>query len=509
MKELRALVTLLSKQKTKNIEIIGQDEKPESLIHRLYHSISNNEISTEEEAIALLYQTNNKQAYNKLKNRLKQRLINTLFFIDVNKPSFTDYRKALHGVGKNWAAVILLLDRSARHTAIGIAETTLKTALKYDLTEFALLLARQITKHYAYLHPNRKKYLYYKKHVEELKKVFDAEMLVEDYYNIMSREFNLSKSSKKKTHFEQLKLYCQELKELQKEIKSYRFNADTFQLLTYEKLLEKDYRGVIELSHQAKDFFESKPFKDLLGQILFNYDLIRSYLILHEFTNAEKYLDENISLIKTFNFHWFRCRNFKFILLTNTKRYQELNSLMLDVLESKALTKFPAFHESWLIKEAYINFLILVGRINPSRNKKLRAFSVNRFLNEVPIFTKDKRGLNVSILIAQLLFFILNKKENEIIDRLDSLNQYCHRYLKKDDTLRSNCFIKMLMKLPEANYNPIRVQRYVDKYYKVLSSTPAEISEQSSEVEIIPYEDLWEMVLGVLEKRSGGRKRIR
>lgn len=64
-----------------------------------------------------------------------------------------------------------------------------------------------------------------------------------------------------------------------------------------------------------------------------------------------------------------------------------------------------------------------------------------RFLNDVPIFSKDKRGMNIPILIFHILYLILTKRYNDVIDRIVRIEKYTTRYLKKDDNYRSNCFI--------------------------------------------------------------------
>jgi len=85
--------------------------------------------------------------------------------------------------------------------------------------------------------------------------------------------------------------------------------------------------------------------------------------------------------------------------------------------------------------------------------------------------------------------------------RLDNLGQYSFRYLRNDDTLRSNAFIKILQRMPAAAYNPIKLKRDTDKYYQRLINAPMIIAENSKEVEVIPYEHLWEIVIEMLEKR--------
>ncbi len=89
----------------------------------------------------------------------------------------------------------------------------------------------------------------------------------------------------------------------------------------------------------------------------------------------------------------------------------------------------------------------------------------------------------------------------KVIDRVESLNLYCYRYLRKDDTYRSNCFIKMLLQLPKANFHREAVVRKTEKLYNKLIENPSNLSMQASEIEIMPYEMLWEYVLDSLDNK--------
>jgi hypothetical protein len=122
-----------------------------------------------------------------------------------------------------------------------------------------------------------------------------------------------------------------------------------------------------------------------------------------------------------------------------------------------------------------------------------------RFLNEVPIFAKDRRGMNIPILIFHILYLVLTKRYDEVIDRNEAIEKYTSRYLKKDDNYRSNCFIKMLLQIQDAGFHKTAVIRHADKYVKMLAKMPLDFANQSHDIEIIPYEDLWKMVLDSLE----------
>ena len=159
----------------------------------------------------------------------------------------------------------------------------------------------------------------------------------------------------------------------------------------------------------------------------------------------------------------------------------------------------PDFKELWKVYEAYLAYLQQVNRLE---HQETQQFKIAKFMNEVPIFSKDKKGVNVAIIIIQILFLFVQGKEIKIIDKVESLRMYVHAHLRNDDSLRSNLFIKMLLKMIQSNFHKSGTIRRTEQLRKKLQNTPMVSIGQSKYVEIIPYETLWEISLGFLSNRA-------
>ena len=159
------------------------------------------------------------------------------------------------------------------------------------------------------------------------------------------------------------------------------------------------------------------------------------------------------------------------------------------------------------MKETFRNFQAYLFFINKIKNFEIKdnlltSFRVRKYLNEVPIFSMDKRGYNIPILIVQILLLIHEKKYEQLTDRMEAIEKYTTRYIKKDENFRSNCFIKMLLQIPKRNFHRVAVERHAKKYFDKLISVPLSIANQAYEVEIIPSnEHLWEYILESLESK--------
>jgi hypothetical protein len=92
---------------------------------------------------------------------------------------------------------------------------------------------------------------------------------------------------------------------------------------------------------------------------------------------------------------------------------------------------------------------------------------------------------------------------------VDSITKYCGRHLRRDENYRSRCFLKMLLELPINGFHRVAVERNAEKWGKKLAEMPFDIVSQSHEVEIIPFETLWELVVESLKNKRINHERIR
>ncbi len=263
-----------------------------------------------------------------------------------------------------------------------------------------------------------------------------------------------------------------------------------------------DYRTMAELCEQALVFFGQKPFESHLPQQAFYYQLVVSCVQLRDFGRGQAIIRQHHAVYEDGSFNWFKIQELYFLLALHTQHYDDAFDTCEKIIQHPRLEQQPAqIVEMWKIYEAYTHLLVRARRVDRLPSKK---FKPARFLNEIPVFSKDKRGMNIPILVAQLLFDILDKKFDICIERVEALEKYASRYVKKDENFRSNCFLKMLLQIPEAGFHRQAVARKTERLLAQLREVPVEIANQPHEIEIIPYEDLWEMIFQSLPERRFG-----
>lgn len=504
METLKKIITIITKNRVKNIEIIGNKAAKSSKINEFYHGIQSGKFNTDEDAASYFYgspSTNNPN-YKKLKKRLQKRLINTIFFIDVNQPGFGDIQRAYYSCYKDLAAIKILLGKSGRNAAIPMTEQIIKYAIQFEFCDLALEFSRILRGHYAVSEINQKKYKFYNSYVKKFSETLQAEIVAEEYRQRLSTELKSPKHNP--AEIEQLAIkYTEELKGYS-HLQSYRLNLFSFLVFVYRYQVINDYKNVIVECEKAIQFFKSKQYKTpRTALVLFLYKILACCIQLKEFKKGEIVTTQCLELLQEGEPNWFGTLEQHLLLSFHTNNLSQAYQIFCKATETKGYNNLYDASEDWRVHEAYIHYLLSVKAIIPPANEKIRLknFRLSTFLNDMPKHSKDKRRKNIPILIVHVLFLLQKKNYEGVINRVESLNQYCYRYLRKDGTFRSNCFIKMLLQLPKANFHRQAVIRKTEKLHNKLLEHPSNIVTQHSEIEIMPYETLWKYVLDSLDNR--------
>lgn len=501
MDDLKSLVNLVSKQKIKNLDqVIWTNQNTK--FTELYNIVAQEQVNSDEEASILLYGSKSNQAYVKLRKRMFDRLLNTVFFIDAKGLKLTSDQVNSIKVFKNYSLIRILNNRNAKDAAVSLAVKTLKISISLELTEISFLVCKYLRRHFAYISLDNKKFKHYRDLAEKLESEFFSLNRIEKYYDEISN-VAISKQNMANRDFpKRLETIVSDVYHIQEKYHSKKIQSAGFQIISFSYLVNKEFEKCISVCNQAKSYFKRKNIRVNFYSYVFNNDKFEALISLGRLAEARQVLEENLELVASNAFNWFKIKRMALSLALFEKDYDEAYIICKEVVLNENFKKFNTINEQWKIRITYIQILVQAGYIDPElvANNPLPKINRNDTLKTMPLYSKDKRGLNITIIVAQLIFLIINKKSIDILDRIDALNRYCSRYLKNNEDLRSNCFLKMISKLPEADFHPIRVERYVEKYKKRLLGTERILSQEISSTEIIAYEVLWDIILDYIGK---------
>lgn len=412
-------------------------------------------------------------------SRLKRNVLNKTIQATLLTKGKSPYKDAFFDCWRKLAAVHILGGLGLRKGSIWMAKNTLKKAIQYEFTEIIVSLARDLELKES-VSGSPKEYEKYAKLVDDYKELYDAENKAVRYFTKLSSYLSNSKADDSKV-IELIENFVVDLEKDLKTYPSYRYTYYTLHLMATHAQLINDHNALGNICKDALDFFSNKGYPiPLTVKFTFTFKPITAALQLKDYSAAQKYIESALTMVYDGTYNQIICLIYQAILGFHSDQPKLVQSAIRANTNRK---KFPAVEEQWKIIEAYAHLKdIDIGH----------KFKLSRFLNEVPIYSKDKRGNNISIIVLQMLFHLKLNERGKIIDKMETLATYSYRYLRKDDTFRGNCFIRMLSCIPKAHFNAIALERHAKKYTDQLGTY------QGGEIEIIPYEQLWQLVLEYL-----------
>lgn len=498
--EIKSLVEFVNKCKVQHLEIFTREDfsSRKSKMGILFEEIKTKQFENKEELKNALY-GNSALGYgfDKIFTRFQEKLANTLFFIDTRTAWFSERAVAYYNCSRRSYITRILLERGLRKFAISLVEKTLPTTLKYEFTDLSLFFLRTLMRHYSTTSVNLKKFLAYKNNYITQQETYSKELTLEimmDNIAYESNEINLKKRIIKENELKESIHYSNLCLEGDPSIDTI---IAASKILLYHFQKNKQYEAYRNTTIDVIQKIKLKPFKSIVtlesliaAQLTItsiNKDSVTADLIRKEYFNE----------INIGNFNWYVIHMYYVFTMMHALQFQKAYEVISITLNHKTFDKQPpVIKEAFFVFNAYIQFLIKLNVVEPMDGSEFR---LNRFLNQVPEYSRDKHGINIPILLIQILFFLVEKKYNKIIDRMESLNLYAYRHLKKDDSFRSQCFIRMLSELVRADFKRKGTVFRTEKIFAKMKAVLFETFPGSTEIEIIPYEHLWDTVLNLLE----------
>jgi hypothetical protein len=505
MEALGEIVKLGTKNKLKSINTIDLTDPSERKAAELYDLISTGQVSSDEETFSMLYPgAKSTTGYRKLKKKLRCKLINFLFLIDLNESSYSHRKSAYYECYKEWAAARVLLAKNAWAAAVEIAERILKYSIKYEFTELTLDLLGILRLNYGTRLGDLKEFEHYQDLYLECQRVFLAENHAELLYTELVVHYVNSKATK--TSFqEKAELALRELSDNLSRYDSYRMHLYGSMIRLMISSTVNKHEDTLATCEDIISFFERKPYLAETPLQAAYYQKLICHCQLRQFDAGKQAAQQCAALIEEGVIKWFKVYEYIFILTMHTGDFRMGEEIFGKVLGHPKFSDLPdKSKEVWLIYEAYLAYLrkinVLSTIVPPAEDGQ---FKLGRFLNETFIFSRDKAGLNVTIIVLKLIFWLAQGAYGKIIDQTEAIEKYCNRHLKGPHTIRSYYFIRMLLTLSSGGRFEKCCLNKANKMFEKLSQQDEAQSIQAFQIEVIPYEDLWPLVLMSIRKPRG------
>ena len=412
--------------------------------------------------------------YKKLKDRMAQGILENNF------KDYTRVNRLRFGVRKQYEAAIMLLQTENKSAGIPLARAALRKAEKYGLYQVALDLSRELRRYYGTMNINAKLYQYYTNHQNLCYQELQHELKVEDVF------FDFIFHYKKGVLKDSLQEKLAELEKLPS--KSYYFHYLRYVCEAILCQIKRNDDAMLAVCREALSLFEEAEDIPYQFRYSFYYRAIAVYLARKEFHFAEIMINRSLSGPAYGQHNWQLIMFYRALLGFHSNK----PAMAFDVWQKvdKVPKKFrtPEMEDIWLLVQAYFELT----------KKGARKWRLGKFLNSLQVLNTDKSGHNVSVLVVELMHLLKSKKFEKYAYRCERLDAYIDQHLKGKGLDRYVHFLRLLQCIVRGGFQKVQVLKKAKKYLHGLKETAPRIGADVREVEIVPFEALWEMALGAL-----------
>ncbi len=495
MNEIQALAKILQTTTQPKTLDASDKNRSESLMDVLYKNTLSGKYKSDEEAAQDLYGTSAKSnGYQVLKSKLKNKLLADLL---VSEPEYHSihYFIALLSMEKELLVIKKLLMFGARTFAIRLTKRLLLKAEEYTAITIQLQLWQILREHYWYLGER-------KNHEDSIVEINRLRLSVQDElrsYEI-HESFSLPFVRSKATHsllIQQAEEVAPEMQALKERTPSYEVILNYYRFNILRSQISRNFSETIRICDEIEEFFNTNyTFIENVRTAEFLVSKAEALLYTRNYEEAERVIERCITLIPAGKNNWFAFQTLALQISFHAENWQKALRIFDAVTTHERFALQPdRLKEEWKIYEAFLLYILPKKQPLPPDQYNSRIFQLYTFLNEVPIYSLDKAGANIAILILQTIWTIKTERYDRVLKLQKTLNNYCVRYLKSAvEYERGAIFLKMLRSVISNDFNKERIEKRTEELYQRLTA-PGQVL---GAMEFYPYERLWTIILSEL-----------
>jgi hypothetical protein len=502
MKNLLEIAKVVTKKKVKKIEIFDEYSLRNKSIkfNEFYEDLTAGLYKNDRDAAAKLYGCTPKDArYRQLKSRFRKRLLNTLFFLDVNKPSASNFDRAHFTCHKEWTLVKILQDNGAHSTAISQAKSILTTAKKFQISEIVVNCAR-ILREYAAKAGNSKDFEHYDQLLKAYNNILEAEIRSEELYQRVTMDYG-QPLGREDELADRLATYGNTLLSLSESYNSPTINYNMFLVWAMNFEIKREFNALIEVCDRAEKYLEEHPeFYQEERLIAFYTKKMSAYLHLGDYIQGQVNAEQCLNKFPEGSKPWFQFMEYYLLLALHTERYIQAMAIYNRTVGHRQFAKLEtASKDKWRLFELSLQFALYDS---PFRQKLLpstprQPFQEEKFVGRVFRFGSKQRILQFHFLALQCSFLLQQRQHHAARECIDELQKLANRSLDKREHLRAIHFVRLLLQLRKVDFK-VDQARNIDRHLGQIQTHPFTYRGALSQIEAIPMEHLWKLLVSRL-----------
>ncbi|RYD81876.1 MAG: hypothetical protein EOP53_05235 [Sphingobacteriales bacterium] len=508
MQELRELINIALGWRTKRANTINYIRgSKKSLANKLISDIYDGKINTDEEAEKALYgEEPNPVAYKKLKERLRERLLTNILFVQSNLRNEKTFAYNIFFCHKYYVIAMLLIKVSHYAAGTTLMQRVLIRAQKFHVNNIALLAASLLRK-LCVQQGDAKRFNKYSEIVKHYHAVIKAEDEADELHDRLMMHFAHSYAPKPELipAAAEAVAYIGTLKNA---FGTFELHLLHFLVRNLHAQLTDNYTLAVAVCNEFEEYFFSKPAfysKGRHGNI--TMVKIDSLLCAGIYDEALRISKETMPLFESMEGNRLIMLELQFVIALRIKDIA-LAAACYKQLMAVAGSKNAYAHriEIWQILGGYLwlclNLEDSATIIAETFGSKKAGF-MQRLQQMVTIYSKDKQGVNISLGFLQFSMLLQQQDFSAAIDKAEQLKMYMYKYISRRFGAREFTFLKLMLLLTKHNFNVKAVERNAKIQLKKLESLPVvAFAYNNQRVEILEYKQLWELIIAAIKKHS-------
>lgn len=494
------LVKTVTKNKVKNIEVLGNPNDTDTMLESFYDAISKGKVKNDREAAKYLYGkqgTPQSPTYLRLKNRLIRQLVNVSLFIDLNQPMFNDRARAYYNCYRDFAAAHILGMRTAGLAAIFLFEQILEQAIKYEFIELVVDVARELRKLYGSVSGNQTKH----EQISQLYKEYEEKQrlgrLAAERYETLVNYYIVKRSPNEEVN-KMAKAFYQELMSQAQAADTSSYLMHTYNIGIIQYFSDNNATDALRICEECIKVLREKRNTNRSGLALVAVQKMTCLTQLRKFdADCDETFQYSLSLVDEGSLNWFRSHEIYLHYCLFAKRYADALDIYTRIASNEKFGMLSgAIRDNWFMYGGYLHLLAALGKLDPDTVvSAVGDFRFAKMINEIEVLNKDKEGMNIPLVLLPVAYALATGTFEDSGVSPESIEKYRRRYLDTDMNRRSAAFVNLLFAYAKKDYHSAAAEKKIARELEILASVQPQMSEQTFAVEIVPYEDLWAMLL--------------
>jgi len=408
----------------------------------------------------------------------------------------------LHGIKKSIATRIKLLRKQLQVrillyigssvAGVRVAIDTIVIAEQNEEFEIVYNLCRELIREYSTIQKDNIKYKKYREKFDKVEVYLRNEVLAEKTYR------DLLYAIHTKSSIDNFDTKIKSLDAVKND--NYKFNYFYFTTKSVYYQLIDNYTALIDNNKKAHRFFNSLNFDThYIAKVGFLSDLIPYYIINEQFGNAETTINTCLDITPNNSYNWHRILIYKALLgFYSDKPRMSLKAYKTAHILKKRF-KNKAITETWHLIKGYLVLLEKVDKLDKSDMSE--SFRLRKYLNIEEQQRNDEQKAN--LLVLELLHLLVDNERVKFFEKQERVEGFIQSRFRAHRFKRTRHFLRLLKSVVRGNYHPVGVKAHAERQIKNLSKSKIDINV--IDVEVVPYEVLWNLVFTFLGRKGKTR----